>query len=364
MKKINYISTILLIICNSLFANSNVISGKIIDIVTGKGIPNVHIYSAKLGEGTITNTDGNFYLIVANKDELHISCIGYKKQIIKLSDNEPKIIIIKLEVLVENLDEIVINAKAITVNEILDKVFKNFKKNHLVAPVYYKFYNRLVNYSLDSTLISIEEYSGSIKQNWMHSTKYHIEKGRIKYLTKDSIEQLKNHRVIAMDKMYIDNIYKYREDYLKKKGKRMYEYTLLKKSSVLDRDCYVIAFNTDKSTHYKKGELYIDMQDFAIVRKTLVDSNNEILNDITFKKEKNNKWCLKKAEDYHLYSNPSLTEHRITLYNYLDIKDSNLKYISLSPRDFSFEFSGNFNDKFWKNSNFIPLPNWIDRQMK
>ena len=163
MKKINYISTILLIICNSLFANSNVISGKIIDIVTGKGIPNVHIYSAKLGEGTITNTDGNFYLIVAKKDELHISCIGYKKQIIKLSDNEPKIIIIKLEVLVENLDEIVINAKAITVNEILDKVFKNFKKNHLVAPVYYKFYNRLVNYSLDSTLISIEEYSGSIK---------------------------------------------------------------------------------------------------------------------------------------------------------------------------------------------------------
>jgi hypothetical protein len=44
----------------------------------------VHIYSATLSEGTTTIADGNFYLIVAKNDKLHISCIGYEQKIIKL----------------------------------------------------------------------------------------------------------------------------------------------------------------------------------------------------------------------------------------------------------------------------------------
>lgn len=344
------------------YAQKKVINGEVIDAVTQKGIPNVHIYSQKLGEGTITNTDGNFYLIVADKDELHISCIGYKKQIIKLSNIEPKKIVIKLESSIETLDEVVISAKQITAEEILENVIKNFKKNHFVEPVYYKYYNRLVNYTKDSILNSVEEYNGTIKQNWLHNTIYHIEKGRIKYLTKDSIDQLKNHRVTAMDKMKIDNIFKYREDYLNKKGKRNYSYDLVGRANLLDRNCYIISFNTEKSTYYKKGELYIDIKDFAIVRKILKDSDNVLLNDITFKKEKD-KWYLKKAEDYHFSMNSTATTHRITLYNFLNSKTSNLDFINLTPRDFSSEFSGKFNDSFWGNNNFIALPNWISKQM-
>lgn len=279
MKKI--ITILLLLLSHqTIFSQKKLISGKIIDNITQKGIYNAHVYSAKLGEGTITNADGNFYLIVANNDDLHFSCIGFEKQTIKLSDIDTGNLVIKVNQKIESLDGIVINAKTLTVKEILNKVFDNFKKNHYIEPVYYNFYNRVIKYEKDSTLQSIEEYFGTIKQNRAHFTKYNIQKGRIKYLTKDSLKQLKEHRVISMDKMYIDNIYKYREDYLKKKGLKKYKY------KILDRNCYKISFYTDKNTYYKKGILYIDMQDFAVTRKILFDSDNEVLNDITFKKRK------------------------------------------------------------------------------
>jgi hypothetical protein len=198
----------------------------------------------------------------------------------------------------------------------------------------------------------------------LHATKYNIEKGRIKYLTKDSIKKLKEHRVISMDKTYIDNIYKYREDYLRKNGSKTYTYKLLDRINFLDRACYIISFYTDKSTYYKKGELYIDMQDFAIVRKILRNDNNEILNDIISKKD-NNKWYLKKAEDYHnSFSEPDITESCVTLYNYVNLENPNLNFVTLTSRDFSSQFTSNFNDKFWVNKNFIPLPIWVKKQIK
>ncbi|EAQ43083.1 carboxypeptidase-like regulatory domain-containing protein [Polaribacter sp. MED152] len=362
MKKTIYL-LILLLSHQTISCQKKLISGKIIDNITQKGIYNVHVYSAKLGEGTITNADGNFYLIVTNNDNLHFSCVGFEKQSIQLSDNDTGNLVIKMNQKIESLDEIVVSTKTLTANEILNKVFDNFEKNHYVEPVYYNFYNRVINYKKDSTLQSIEEYAGTIKQNRAHFTKYNIEKGRIKYVTKDSVQQLKKHRVVAMDKMYTDNIYKYREDYLKKKGLKKYTYKVIGRTNFLDRNCYEISFYTDKSTYYKKGILYIDMQDFAIIRKILLDNDNEILNDITFKKE-NDKWYLKKAEDFHTgYYTPNLTEKRITLYNFKTIENNNLNFIKLTSGDFSTQFTSDFNDKYWENKNFIPLPNWIKEQL-
>lgn len=362
----NLICLLLLLFLSSFnFAQKKVFSGKIIDILSNKGISNVHIYSTNLGEGTITNADGNFYLIVSKNDELNISCIGYKNQTIKLSANESKTLTIKLETLIESLDEIVINTKKLSVEEILDKTFKNFKKNHFVEPVYYNFYSRIVNYlDKDSTLISLEEYSGKIKQGKLHFTKYNIDKARVKFFGKDAKQQLNDNRLISMAKMHIDNIYKYREDYLKKKGKRIYEYELVENSTILDRDCYVVSFETEKDNYDQKGEIYIDMQDFAIVRKIRRNQNNEISKDITFKKE-NDKYYLKKTEDYHGNYGAIIpsTEYRITLYNYLNIEDSNLNFITLNV-GYSAKISSNYNDKFWENTNFIPLPNWISQQIQ
>lgn len=362
IKKIHFL--LILFLVSNIFSQKKLISGKIIDFTTNKGIPNVHIYSPKLNAGTITNADGSFYIIVSKNDELHISCIGFENQIIKIEPNFDEKFVLKMNQKVESLDEIVISAKKLTVDEILNKVFNNFKKNHFVEPAYYNFYSRITDYiEKDSMLISLEEYSGKIKQGKLHYTKYNIDKARVKFFGKDAKLQLKDHRLISMSKMSIDNIYRYREDYIKKKGKRIYKYKLIKKSNILGRNCYVITFNTDKSTYYKKGELYIDIEDYAIIRKKLINSNNKIVNDITFKKQ-NAKWYLKKAEDYHgIYGalTPT-TSYRITLYNYFDIENSDLKFTSLNV-NYSTKITSNFNDKFWENTNFIPLPNWIKTQM-
>lgn len=363
MKKI-FSLLFLLILCNSSFAQTKVITGKIIDFISNKEIPNVNIYSIKLNAGTITNADGDFSIIVADEDELHISYVGCENQIIKLSDSLKEHLVIKMKLKVERLDEIVIKSKPLTVEIILDKVFKSFKKNHFVEPVYYKFYDRIISYKKDSTLNLIEEYTGTIFQNRMHNTKYNIEKGRIKYLTKDSIEQLKNHRVISMNKIFTDNIFRFREKYIKSKGKFSYSYKLIGKSNLFGRNCYVIEFFTDENTYYKKGLLYIDMKDFAISRKILKDSDNQLLSDISFKKD-NDKWYLKKTEEYHnSFDAPTITQYRITIYNNLNVEKSNLKFVKLLSGEFSKNYIGDFNDEFWVNNNFIPLPNWIKKQIK
>jgi hypothetical protein len=364
--KNNFLVVLLMLFSSSNnFAQKKVISGKIIDIISSKGIANVHIYSTNLGEGTITNADGNFYLIVTNSDDLQISCIGYDKQIIKVLTKDIRNLVIEMKPKTELLDEVVINTKTLSVDEILTKTFKNFKKNHSVEPVYYNFYNRIVNYvDKDSTLISLQEYSGKIKQGKSHFSKYNIDKARVKFFGKDAKKLSKEHRLISMTKMYIDNIYKYREDYLKNKGKRIYEYKLLKRSAILGRDCYVIYFNTDKENYDQKGEIYIDMEDFSIVRKVTRKLDNRIYKDITFKKEKD-KWYLKKSEEFHGLYGATIpnTNYRITLYNYIDIEDSDLEFINLNVQN-STKITSDFSDDFWENTNFIPLPNWVKSQMK
>lgn len=365
MKKKYFIGLLFLIVFGNNFAQKKIISGKIIDVVTAKVIPNVHIYSSKLNDGTITNADGNFYLIVREKDDVYISCIGYDKQLIKITANNTDNLIIKMKPKTESLDEIIINTKTLSVDEILTKTFKNFKKNHFVEPVYYNFYSRLLNYlDKDSTLISLEEYTGKIKQGKSHFTKYNIDKGRVKFFGKDAVKLAKKHRLISMAKMYIDNIYKYREDYIKKKGKSIYEYKLIERSTILGRDCYVISFNTEKGNYDQKGEIYVDMEDFAIVRKVTRKLNNEIYKDITFKKE-NDKWYLKKSEEFHGIYGAIIpnTNYRITLYNYLALEDSDLEFINLNVQ-YSTKITSDFSDEFWKDSNFIPLPNWVKKQIK
>ena len=139
---------------------------------------------------------------------------------------------------------------------------------------------------------------------------------------------------------------------------------MIKRSTILVRNCYVISFDTDKDNYNRKGDLFIDMDNFAVVRKVnRSKKDNRILRDITFKRQ-NDKYYLKKTEDFYIsYYAPEVINYRITLYNYLDIKESNLDFINLNVQ-YSTKITSNFSDEFWENNNFIPLPNWVKKQMK
>lgn len=341
-----------------MLAQTLIIKGKAIDIHTGKGIASVHIIGNGV-QGSITNVDGNFAVSMERKSILTFSHIGYETKkitIAELSDSS----IIKLEPRTESLNEVVVISKSITAKDIMSRVYDNFKTNHAIEPVYYNFYNRVVNCSVkDSTLNIIEEHAGVVKQNKLQLSRYALEKSRVKAFSEKGNSDLEARRVTSMTKMAIDNIFRYREDYLKKGASKKYDYELLSRVELLGRECYFIRFYTPEHTYYKQGALYIDIEDYAIVKKTIEENDGTILNEVNFSKE-NQKWYLKSAINYHTNDNITF-DLRITLYNTSGKTDGT--FIKLTPKDFSHEFASDFSDDFWENYNYVPLPNWLRVQM-
>ena len=70
-------------------------SGRVIDLATGKGIPNANIYIPARRVGCSTDKDGNFYLrsLIKVNDRLQISHIGYTTTTFKLKGQTEDLII-------------------------------------------------------------------------------------------------------------------------------------------------------------------------------------------------------------------------------------------------------------------------------
>ncbi|WP_397445486.1 hypothetical protein [Polaribacter sp. R77954] len=66
----------------------------------------------------------------------------------------------------------------------------------------------------------------------------------------------------------------------------------------------------------------------------------------------------KRAEDFHELYDAKIptTTQRITLFTYLDVEDSNLEFTSLNVQ-YSTKITSDFSSLFWRNNNFISLPN-------
>jgi hypothetical protein len=81
----------LLLSTNFIFGQRNSgyeIEGKIVSKLTGEPIPYANIYNKTLQKGTISNSDGYFRIGINNSsDSVFVTSVGYKKQLIRLSDN-------------------------------------------------------------------------------------------------------------------------------------------------------------------------------------------------------------------------------------------------------------------------------------
>ncbi len=92
-----------------LGADSFSIRGRVIDARTSIGISDVNLYIPKQKEGTATNADGSFYLIIESdkKSMLLVSHIGYSSKKISIKENSEELII--------TLDEIFFKAEDVVV---------------------------------------------------------------------------------------------------------------------------------------------------------------------------------------------------------------------------------------------------------
>lgn len=363
---------ILLFVTQISLAQTKLYKGNILDSKTGKGISHVHIYSQTNNtNGSITNNDGEFAIRLEEPGTLVFSHIGYQTVAVNVMDSiYGRNIMVKMVPGAVDLNEVTVSAKAMSGQEIVLKAIAALKDNHKAEPVVYDFYTMLLNFEeKDSTLHLLEEYVGAIYQNSWSNSSYLIAKSRIGAFSDVGHEKIQTHRVIGADKMKFDNMFKYLEDYLHPRKHKDYTYELIDRALINDRPCYVIRFKTDEDTHYKTGKLYIDFEDYAIVRKTLEDSDGTLENRIDFTKSKyNGKWYLSSAMDFHRLFNDTSADLRYTLYtNYTkDSEDLNVdksQFQSWSPNDFVIEQAGNFRDEFWGNMNYIPLPQWVELQI-
>lgn len=111
-----------------IFGQKYVLSGKVQDEETSKGIEYVHIRLSDTYYGTITDKNGNFTL-VANKpiDEITISCVGYKQK--QYPTNGKKKITITLQKDVIQLKDYVFRAGENPAHRIIKNVYENIDNN-------------------------------------------------------------------------------------------------------------------------------------------------------------------------------------------------------------------------------------------
>lgn len=80
-----------------VFAQRNVVSGVVKDSLTGEPLSQVNIWLSEQNRGTITDKEGRFSLSTNQVfDSIHVSCIGYKTQHIKV-DRQKKLVILLSE---------------------------------------------------------------------------------------------------------------------------------------------------------------------------------------------------------------------------------------------------------------------------
>ncbi|QCK15683.1 carboxypeptidase-like regulatory domain-containing protein [Mangrovivirga cuniculi] len=333
------------------------IKGIVLDNETNKGIPSVHV-SVNNGElVTITNSDGEFIIKSDNPiKRLLFSHLGYNPRSID-SQEISKSVNIKLEPRSQQLKEVVVVGS--TARKIVEQAIDNIKNNHFIEPVNYAFFTRIIHYTKDSSLHFINEHVGHISQNKIHNSKFGLLKSRMNYFSAVGEELLKKYRLISLTEMYTDNLGKYQEDYIHHRRNKAYSYTFKDDINIMGRECYQIAFTTDEKTYYKSGILVIDKKDYGIHKKILTYGDYK---EINFNRHAGHYYL---SSTHYIKKRSSYIEERYTIYNKGPQKD-NLEYVSkmsLTPK-FTRKYSKEFDDEFWKEFNFIPLPGWIKTQIE
>jgi len=364
MKNTPILTLVLLLGCNVLLAQPAQIRGKISDVTTGKGIASVHIFPINNQQnGTISNADGLFILNLRKPtDTLIVSHVSYNTKAIPTQKGKT-IYKVHLTPLQHTLSEIVV--KPVTAEEIVSRAIKRIKKNHNVHPVYYQFYTRIISFSHDSTLHFFEEHTGAmfIKKGFFFDyTKIRPEKSRFRYLTDIGKKRFENQYMVSMTAMIWDDLYRNNNEYLGHYGNTFYEYSFKSSASILNRPCYVVAFETEQKTYYKSGLLYIDKETYAIARE-VVGSEDGSIRVVTFK-PLDGKWYLKSARD--LAYGKFVNEQRTTLYNLIDEPENTddfVKVEELLPVKVD-QLADDFNDNYWEDRNIVPLPGWIEKALK
>jgi hypothetical protein len=255
-------------------AQSITLKGYVKDISSGKVLPFANIYINNSSLGTVSNSDGFFIIQIPRErklDTLEVSHLGYQTQKISIADIvNPDAMLIGLTEMDHILKDVIVSAKTAA---------------QIVAQAYY---NIPLNYPLSNTL-----YTGFYRETNLHQKKDSAERcfyviEAITRLNKPSYERrlpegdikivkVRKNQFVGDDDKFTRwiagaftpirfDVAKKRFDFIDPDRQDRYEYTIEYYSTYYDREVCNISFKPVKNSADYEGNIYIDVNSYAIVK--------------------------------------------------------------------------------------------------
>ena len=355
----------------SAYAQTNV-ARIIIDKETSKPIPFAHVYfKDNLLTGTISNTDGRFVLKnIKENDTLVISHLSYETFSNKVKNIQSDTIYLIPKT--ENIKEVTVTA--LSGYSIMEKVIDALPKNHFTRNTMYQTFTRIIEYEEDYSEIHIlGEYLLNLYENKNGKYNYQVVKIRVKPFSSAGEKSFADYRMILAIATFgwadiLD------EDIFNKRKLKAFLIDLKGEYSD-EQGVYIKLICKPKKTNkkYENIVLYIDKASLGIM-KCIINYSDTEFNEVVYH-QIGNKWYianfkrkvktdfykeLKYKKDsramlswesvYNLKSTNSYNKENF--HSYFDIIADPIK-----------KYLGNWDDSFWENYNYIPLPDWIKEKI-
>lgn len=332
-----------------------------------KPIVNAHLKVVGQNIGTISNEDGDFSL-KSNKCKINveISHLLYESKKIEF---DCKNILSKNIVLNENptlLNEVTVTA--LTAEEITKRTILNLEDNHAIDKVTYNIFSRIVEHQ-DYNPITLKESIFNMGHDKTNKAQFKIIKLRGKAYLNSGEKALNKTRLIDIHSNDSHILLRYKPNFLKK-IKKKYSYSYKGMVKMGNKEYYIIELKS--SGYIKNVIIHIDVESYGVgyIKKEYKD---ERIGKITLKKSStetyfeqiSGQWYFSHGVSrYNSCNNKTricITNETITTVlskkNELTIlKDEEMGNMAQK----SMKFTSDFDDAFWENYNYIPLPEWLN----
>ncbi len=339
----------------------------IIDAETGTPINNAHVYKKNnIFEGTATNHDGRFvFNNVKENDTLIIDHISYVPLSFKISEIENDTILLMKKVFF--IQDVEVND--LTTHSLMKKILDSLK---LYRPKQVMYLASVISleYEPDSSQLNIlTETITNVYHSKHNRVFFKIIKTRSNAYSKRGEKEFNNSRMVQVASIASDNIFWLKKDDIFHKNKlnsfdikiisesKYNNYTLLKiKCSRLKKqsNSWSYIFYVYKETYFiKKIFCYNDISNYTIGFKEV--KNKQYL-DYSIR----SKLVKTKYAPPHMYK--VMTIYNIDTQTQFD-KDNFLSFFKIAAQRLN-KYINSWDESFWENYNFIPLPNWVKQKIQ
>lgn len=257
---------------------------ELIDATTKQTIPYASVLFPT-GGGVISNDDGLFEIKLNAVGSATISAIGYKTIELKVERNLGGVSRIFMQPVQYGLAEVEIKARKISAKEIMEAVIRRIPQNYIQkahnADVFYR--NTLSSpegetWLQSESILKFYDSDGYKQRHWRRN-------GNVRFAEvvqhRDVVGSWsKNHTFGSFFTFWSHDLLLDSEKQLNSKRIKDYDYSLEAIAQLNGEDVYIISFSCNdlhSSIEYTKGQLFINKDDFAILKY-----NVETQSDYTF----------------------------------------------------------------------------------